>query len=185
MSHPEPCPAARTPDVYLLFAHEPYYPGTGTGEINTTVVAADTLLHPHVEQPDGIRIHELLTQGRRPGEIIPLATLTHELNGGADWPTVGDWERVTTDLVQLVQTQMCDALSLGLPKIARALICTGPHNQVRTFHAALGEPIIYGPDDRARVLDEVNRLLTSIATQQPLWPGEGLLPPAASARPAT
>ncbi len=32
-------------------------------------------------------------------EIIPLATLTHELGGGADWPAVGDWEHVTTDLV--------------------------------------------------------------------------------------
>ncbi|MFD0507771.1 hypothetical protein ACFQ0G_43430 [Streptomyces chiangmaiensis] len=47
----EPSPAARTPDVYLLFAHEPYYPGPGSREINTTVVAADSLLHPLSSAP--------------------------------------------------------------------------------------------------------------------------------------
>lgn len=71
---PESSPAVHTQDVYLLFAHEPYYPGPGTQEINTTVVAADSLLHPQVLQPDGTRIHDLLTQGRQPGEIIPLST---------------------------------------------------------------------------------------------------------------
>ncbi|WP_455362354.1 hypothetical protein [Streptomyces sp. SYSU K21746] len=179
MSQPEPGTVVRTADVYLLFAHEPYYPCPGTQEINTTVVTADTLLHPQVQQPDGARIHDLLTRGRQPGEIIPLATLTHELNGGADWPTVGDFERVTTDLVRLVQTQMCDALSLGLPEIARALICTGPgpDKEVRAFDAAAGECIVYGPDDRAKVLAEVCMLLTGIATEQPFWPGDELLPP--------
>ncbi|HKO83812.1 MAG TPA: hypothetical protein VJ140_04440, partial [Actinomycetota bacterium] len=174
---PQPNPAARTSDIYLLFAHEPYYPGPGTQEINTTVVAADTLLHPRILQPDGTRIHDLLTQGRQPREIIPLATLTHELNGGADWPTVGDWERVTADLVHLVQTQRCDALSLGLPEVARALICTGPDSRVRAFDAAAGGFTVYGPDDRAKVLTEVGMFLTGIATEQPFWPGDGLLPP--------
>ncbi|MEU1598457.1 hypothetical protein ABZ468_38015 [Streptomyces sp. NPDC005708] len=41
MPAPEPRPA-----VYLLFAHEPYYLGPGAQEINTTLVAADLLLHP-------------------------------------------------------------------------------------------------------------------------------------------
>ncbi|MER8009720.1 hypothetical protein [Streptomyces sp. NPDC094149] len=177
MPQPELSPAARTTDVYLLFAHEPYYPGPGTQEINTTVVAADTLLHPRVLQPDGTRIHDLLTKGRQPGEIIPLATLTHELNGGADWPAVGDWERVTADLVHLVQTQRCDALSLGLPEMARALICTGPESQVRAFDAAAGELTVYGPDDRTKVLAEVGLFLTGLAAEQPFWPGDGLLPP--------
>ncbi|ALV30720.1 hypothetical protein [Streptomyces sp. CdTB01] len=174
---PEPNTAARTSAVYLLFAHEPYYPGPGAQEINTTLVAADTLLHPQVLQPDGTRIHALLTQGRQPGEIIPLATLTHELNGGADWPTVGDWERVTVDLVHLVQTQMCDAVSLGLSEVARALVCTGPESQVRAFDAVAGDFTVYGPEDRTKILAEVGRFLTSIAAQRPLWPGEAPLPP--------
>ncbi|MGW2492366.1 hypothetical protein ACWCV9_34880 [Streptomyces sp. NPDC001606] len=165
MPQTEPTPAVRTTNVYLLFAHEPYYPGPGTQEINTTVVAAGSLLHPQVLQPDGARIHDLLTQGRRPGEIIPLATLTHELNGGADWPTVGDWERVTTDLVQLVRSGHCDALSLGLPEIARALVCTGPHNQVRVYDVAANEFIVYGPAERAAVLTEVDMVLTSLVTE--------------------
>ncbi|MFJ9729444.1 hypothetical protein ACIRP3_42610 [Streptomyces sp. NPDC101209] len=177
MPPPELSPAARMAEVYLLFAHEPYYPGPEIQEINTTVVAADTLLHPRILQPDGTRIHDLLTKGRQPGEIIPLATITHELNGGADWPAVGDWERVTADLVHLVQTQQCDALSLGLPEMARALICTGPESEVRAFDAAAGELTVYGPDDRTKVLTEVGMFLTGLAAEQPFWPGDGLLPP--------
>ncbi|MFE0520795.1 hypothetical protein [Streptomyces sp. NPDC058954] len=173
----EPDTTVRTATVYLLFAHEPYYPGPGAQEINTTLVAADTLLHPRILQPDGTRIHALLTQGRQPSAIVPLATLTHELNGGADWPAVGDWERVTADLVHLVQTKRCDALSVQLPEVARALICTGPNSQVRAFDAAAGEAIVYGPDERTKVLTEVGTFLTGLTAEQPFWPGDGLLPP--------
>ncbi|MGW2890625.1 hypothetical protein ACWDDN_36030 [Streptomyces griseoruber] len=179
MAQTEPSPAAHTPDVYLLFAHEPYYPGPGTQEINTTVVAAASLLHPQVLQPDGARIHDLLTHGRQPGEIIPLSTLTHELGGGADWPAVGNWERVTTDLVQLVHSGDCDALSLGLPEIARALVCTGPSSHVRAYDAAADDFIDYGPTERAAVLAEVDAFLASLVAEQDLWPGDGLLTPLA------
>lgn len=179
MSEFESSKAVRTPDVYLLFAHEPYYPGPAAQEINTTVVAAGSLLHPQVLQPDGARIHHLLTQGRRPGEIIPLATLTHELGGGADWPSVGDWERVTTDLVHLVRAGDCDALSLSLPEIARALVCTGPHCRVRAYDAAADAFLAYGPAERAAVLAEAGRFLACLVAEGDLWPGEGLLPPLA------
>ncbi|MCX4429554.1 hypothetical protein [Streptomyces mirabilis] len=168
LPQPQPGPDVRTADVYLLFAHEPYYPGPGTQEINTTVVTADTLLHPQVQQPDGARIHDFLTRGRQPGEIVPLATLTHELNGGADWPTVGDWESVTTDLLRLVREGECNALSLGLPEIARALICTGPHSHVRTYDAAADQFIAYGPTERAAVLAEVDKFLACIVAEQDL-----------------
>ncbi|MGW0825247.1 hypothetical protein [Streptomyces sp. NPDC002845] len=177
MPQTQPDHAARAADVYLLFAHEPYYPGPGAQEINTTLVPAASLLHPRVQQPDGAQIHDRLTRGRQPGEIVPLATLTHELGGGADWPTVGDWERITTDLLQLVRDGECDALSLGLPEIARALICTGPHSHVRAFDAAAGEFIAYGPAERAAVLAEVDTFLACLAAEQDLWPGDGLLAP--------
>jgi hypothetical protein len=167
----------RTTDVYLLFAHEPYYPGEDAQEINTSVVAAASLLHRQVHQPDGARIHERLTQGRRPGEIIPLATLTHELDGGAQWPYVGDWEKVTIDLVRLVRTGECDALSLGLPEIARALVCTGPNNHVRTVDTAAGHTLAYGPKERAAVLAEIDTCLACLVAEQDLWPGDNLLPP--------
>ncbi|OIJ99037.1 hypothetical protein BIV25_10710 [Streptomyces sp. MUSC 14] len=178
MTKPKSSEANRTPDVYLLLAHEAYFPG-GAQEINTTVVAAASLLHPQVRQPDGVRIHDLLTRGRRPGEIIPLATLTHELGGGADWPEVGDWEYVTTDLVQLVRAGRCDALSLGLPEIARALVCNGPHSHVRAYDAAADDFIVYGSAERAAVLAEVGAFLASLVTEQDLWPGDGLLAPLA------
>lgn len=176
MTEAQPENSVRATDVYLLFAHEPYYPGPGTQEINTTIVAAASLLHPQVRQPDGARIHDRLTRGRKSGEIVPLATLTHELGGGADWPQVGDWETVTTDLVQLVRAGECDALSLGLPSMARTLICTGPHSQVRAFNAAAGEFIAYGPAERAAVLAEVGTFLACLVAERDLWPGDGLLP---------
>ncbi|WP_328349108.1 hypothetical protein OG800_49075 [Streptomyces sp. NBC_00445] len=169
--------SARAADTYLLFAHEAYYPDSGTQEINTTVVAADSLLHPQVRQPDGARIHDRLTQGRQPGEIIPLSTLTHELDGGAGWPWVGDWEKVTTDLLQLVRTGECDALSLGLPETGRALVCVGPNSHVRAFDPAADQFITYGPQERAAVLAEVDMLLTGLVAEQEFWPGDGLLPP--------
>ncbi|MFD7282451.1 hypothetical protein ACFV80_36885 [Streptomyces sp. NPDC059862] len=135
-----------------------------------------------MRQPDGARIHDLLTQGRKQGEIIPLATLTHELGGGAGWPTVGGWERVTTDLLQFVRSGDCDALSLGLPEIARALVCAGPHSHVRAYDAAADDFIAYGPTERAAVLAEVDAFLAGLVAEQDLWPGDGLL--ASLTRPA-
>ncbi|MGI3225017.1 hypothetical protein ACRJ4B_14935 [Streptomyces sp. GTA36] len=177
MPQTQPDDHVHAADIYLLFAHEPYYPGPGSQEINTTLVPAASLLHPRVRQPDGAQIHDRLTHGRRPGEIVPLATLTHELGGGAGWPTVGDWESVTTDLLQLVRDGDCDALSLGLPEIARALICTGPHSHVRAFDAAAGQLIAYGPTERAAVLAEVDTFLAPLVAERTLWPGDGLLAP--------
>ncbi|MFE0930626.1 hypothetical protein [Streptomyces mutabilis] len=176
LNMPDHGPEQSTSGVYLLFAHEPYYPGPGTQEINTTVVAADSLLHPHVRQPDGVRIHDLLTTGRQPGEIVPLATLTHELNGGADWPRIGDWQGVTLDLLDLAHAGRCDALRLGLPELARALLCTGPHGLVRVLDATADDVVTCGSAERAVVLDEVGALLAAVAAEQPFWPGGSLLP---------
>ncbi|WP_225320927.1 hypothetical protein [Streptomyces luteolifulvus] len=176
MPQAEPSQGDPTLDVYLLFAHEPYYP-TAAQEINTTVVAAASLLLPHVRQPDGARIHGLLVHGRRPGEIVPLSTLTHELDRGTRWPEVGDWETVTENLLQVVRDRDCDALSLGLPEIARALVCVGPHSQIRAVDSTSGADRMYGPADRIGVLVEVGRQLAWAEAGCPMWPGEGLLPP--------
>ncbi|MFJ9822195.1 hypothetical protein ACIRU3_44625 [Streptomyces sp. NPDC101151] len=177
MPQHRPDHAARATDVYLLFAHEPYYPSPSAHEINTTLVAADSLLHPRVRQPDGAQIHDRLTQGRESKEIIPLATLTHELGGGADWPAVGDWQSVTIDLLQLARRGKCDAFSLGLPAIERVLICTGPHSHVRAFDTAAGQFNSYGPPERAAVLAEISAYLACLVAEHDLWPGDGLLPP--------
>ncbi|MEU8868015.1 hypothetical protein [Streptomyces umbrinus] len=166
-----------TGEVYLLFAHEAYYPAAAQ-EINTSVVAAASLLHPRVRQPDGARIYDRLTRGRRPGEIVPLATLTHELDGGTRWPEVGDWEAVTSDLLQLIRDRECDALSLDLPDIARALVCSGPHSEIRVYDPTAGRHQAYGPAERIEVLVEVGRQLARVEAGCALWPGDGLLAPA-------
>ncbi|MFE9976224.1 hypothetical protein ACFYRD_37340 [Streptomyces hirsutus] len=171
---PQDRPEQPTGEVYLLFAHEAYYPAAAQ-EINTSLVAAASLLHPHVRQPDGARIYERLTRGRRQGEIVPLSTLTHELDGGARWPEVGDWAAVTADLLQLIQDRKCDGLSLGLPDIARALVCSGPRSEVRAYDPAAERYQTYGPADRIEVLVEVGRQLAWAEAGCALWPGDGLL----------
>ncbi|GGQ97879.1 hypothetical protein [Streptomyces asoensis] len=148
-------------EVYLLFAHEAYHPAVGQ-EINTSLVAAACLLHPRVRQPDGARIYDRLTRGRRPGEIVPLATLTHELDEGRLWPKVGNWEAVTTDLLQLIRDRECDALSLDLPHIARALMCSGPHSEVRVHEPVTGRQQTYGAIERNEVLIDVGRQLAKL-----------------------
>ncbi|MBL1110492.1 hypothetical protein JK361_39130 [Streptomyces sp. 5-8] len=165
-------PAGTSP--YLLFAHEPYYP-LPAREINTSVVAAACLLHPHIKQPDGMRIHRQLVRGRRPGEIVPLATLTQELGGGARWGDVGDWEAVVADLVRLIRGEGCDALSLGLPTIERALLCSGPDSTVRVVDPATQECTSYGPQDRTAVLDQVRHHLAWAEAGGSLWPGDHVL----------
>ncbi|MER6186819.1 hypothetical protein [Streptomyces sp. NPDC001652] len=169
-------PAWQPCDVFLLFAHEPYYPASAQ-EINASLVHSASLLHPLVRQPDGARIHERLTRDREPGQIVLLATLTHELGGGTDWPKVGDWETVIADLVQLIRTGGCDALSLGLPTVERALICSGPDTTVRVYAPATDGFIPYGPEDRAAVLAHVGIRLVWAGAGQDLWPGDGLHTP--------
>ncbi|WP_406723399.1 hypothetical protein WJ438_00120 [Streptomyces sp. GD-15H] len=173
---PQDGPEPPTREVYLLFAHEAYYPAAAQ-EINTSLVAAASLLHPHVRQPDGARIYDRLTRGRRQGEIVPLSTLTHELDGGARWPEVGDWAAVTADLLQLIQDRECDGLSLHLPDIARALVCSGPRSEVRVYDLAAERYQAYGPADRIEVLVEVGRQLAWAEAGCALWPGDDLLIP--------
>ncbi len=88
-----------------------------------------------------------LGQGRRAGETIPPATLTHELGGAA------------------------------CPRSKRALLRTGPHSHIRVQDAAAGQSIDYGPTKCAAVLAEVDKALASLAGERALWPGDGLLPP--------
>lgn len=163
-------------EIYFLFAHEPYFPPHGLREVNCTIIAADTLLHPHVRQPDGARIHRLLHTGQRTdGEIVPLATLTHELDGGTGWHRVGDWERVVHDLLTLTRFGSCDSLGLGLPALERALICNGPKSQVINCNPDTGQREVHGPEQRSAVLAALGKQLSAAAAERPLWPGGGLL----------
>ena len=71
-------------DVYLLMQHEPYASSEHPVPIDATIVHALTLLHPAVPQPDGGRMYRCLTEfpSRTPGCLVPLSTLTFELDGG-------------------------------------------------------------------------------------------------------
>ncbi|MDX3266034.1 hypothetical protein AB0N87_38275 [Streptomyces sp. NPDC093228] len=80
-------------------------------------------------------------------------------------------------LLQLVRSGDCDALSVDLPEIARALVCTGPHSHVRAYNAATDDFIAYGPTERTAVLAELNTFLAGLVVEQELWPGDGLVLP--------
>ncbi|MEU1600017.1 hypothetical protein ABZ468_46385 [Streptomyces sp. NPDC005708] len=68
-------------------------------------------------------------------------------------------------------------MSLDLPDIARALVCSGPHSEVRTYDPAAGRYQAYGPADRIEVLVEVGKQLAWVEAGCVLWPGDGLLAP--------
>jgi hypothetical protein len=102
---------------------------------------------------------------------VPLATLTHELDGGTLWPQVGDWAAVTADLLHLIHDRGCDALGLGLPLIARALVCSGPRSEVRAYDPTAEDYQVFGPADRIEVLVEIGKQLARTESGRPLWPG--------------
>ena len=116
------------PDVYLLAAHEPYTDPRHPVPINATIVHAATLLHPQVPQPDGGMIYRCLTEfpDRRPHQIVPVSTLTYELDGGRLWPQVADWMTVVDALVTLARAGACDAMPLGLTQLQAFLLAQGP-----------------------------------------------------------
>jgi hypothetical protein len=147
-------------DVYLLALHEPYHAPEHRVPINATIVHARTLLHPLVLQPDGGRMYRCLTEfpGRTPGCLIPLSTLTFELDGGGLWPLIGDWERVVDDFLSLARNRDCDAMPLGLPQLQAALVGGGPS----MVHEHLNE--LHG---------HVHRF----AADGPFWPGDNLVAP--------
>ncbi|MEV0521808.1 hypothetical protein AB0I66_00125 [Streptomyces sp. NPDC050439] len=164
-------------EIYFLFAHAPYYPPHGLREVNTTIVAADTLLHPHVRQPDGARMHRLLHTGRRiDGQIVPLATLTHELDGGAGWEQTAHWENVLDDLLTLARFGSCDSVDLALPALERALVCSSPQARVINLNPQTGQRETHGPEQRAAVLATLSENLRTRQGGRALWPGAGLLP---------
>ena len=81
----------RVPDCYLGLHLD-----TGDAEAaGVLVVAPAALLHPHVPQPDGTVLYELVTghPDRAPHELVFLADLTVELRA---WPH-GTWVRLGID----------------------------------------------------------------------------------------
>ena len=166
------------PDVYLLAAHEPYTGPRHPVPINATIVHAATLRHPHVPQPDGGLIYRCLTEfpDRRPHQIVPISTLTYELDGGRLWPQIADWAAVVDALVPLARGRACDAIALGLPQVQAFLLAQGP-NTDSTLHYTDGTTAQRGPADRQRVLDDLTGHLHRVLAEGLFWPGDHLVPP--------
>jgi hypothetical protein len=131
-----------------------------------------------VPQPDGGRIYRCLTEfpGRTPGCVVPLSTLTAELDGGALWPRIGDWERVIAAVVEVARAGRCDAVPLGLPQVAATLLAGGPHTVLELHHPDGGRSSA-GPAERQQHLDELTKHVHRFAAQAPFWPGDNLVPP--------
>ncbi|MGW2721709.1 hypothetical protein [Streptomyces sp. NPDC001492] len=96
-------------------------------------------------------------------------------------PEAWDWDTVTESLLQVVGDRDCDALGLGLREIARLLVCNGQSSEIRAVDPTSGAHVAYGPADRIEVLVEIGSHLALAEAGSPLWPGNGLLPPANSA----
>lgn len=117
---------------------------------------AGLLLHPAVPQPAGGRTYRCLTEfpGRTPGSVVQLSTLTSELDGGALWHQIGDWERVLEAVVKVARTGRCDAVPLGLPDVAAALLAGGQQTVHELHHPdsapRSGRPAGLGNEIRAR-----------------------------------
>ncbi|WP_219516148.1 hypothetical protein [Nonomuraea ceibae] len=160
------------PDVYFLALHEPYRSAQHPVAINAVIVHAATLLHPALPQPDAGRIYRCLTEfpDRRPGCVVPLSTMTFELDGGRNWPLVGDWEQVVAGLIELARRGRCDAMPLGLPDLAATLLANGPMTRVRFA----GGPLV-DPAERQQCLDELAALVAQASGQAAFWPGDNLV----------
>ncbi|GAA4010664.1 hypothetical protein GCM10022247_36110 [Allokutzneria multivorans] len=164
------------PDVYLLALHEPYQTPQHPVPVNATVVHALTLLHPAVPQPDGGRVFRCLTEfpGRVPGEVVPLSTLTFELDGRRLWPQVADWERVVEAVVDIARHQGCDAMPLGLPEATVVALASGPET-VHELYYPDGGRAQSGPAERRQHLEEMTGHVRRFVEQGPFWPGANLV----------
>ncbi|WP_405114371.1 hypothetical protein OG559_09410 [Micromonospora sp. NBC_01405] len=165
-------------DVHFLAVHEPYEAPEHPVPINATIVHARTLLHPAVTQPDGALMYRCLTEfpDREPGCVVPLSTLTYELDGGAGWSLVGDWASVVDDIVWLSQQRKCDAMPLGLPPLAATLLSHGPATK-HTVHYIDAPSEIVGPAERRRELAQLTAAVRQYVARGPFWPGDDLVHP--------
>jgi hypothetical protein len=139
-------------DVYLLFLNRPpddVPPGDG----GATIVAAASLHHSELPQPDGLRLFDRLARDptRHAGALVFLSDLTAELaNEGLTWPEVGiDYEAVTDGVVALHRRRALRALRLTqLSDVAVTLLASGPHVQVQVAEcdgqsSKLLDPILF------------------------------------------
>ncbi len=167
-------------DVHLLVLHEPYESAEHPVPIDATIVHAATLLHPAVPQPDGGRMYRCLTEfpGRARGCLIPLSTLTYELDGGRLWPQIADWQAVVTAIVRLSRAKACDSIPTGLPHRGATLLSNGPNTRVFVYTAD-GSRSVVGRRERQEYIDELTGTVRDFVARGPFFPGHNLTTPPA------
>lgn len=104
--------------------------------------------------------------GRTPGEVVPLSTLTFELDGGQLWPLVADWERVVDAVVHIARHQGCDAMPMGLPQLTAVLVGGGP-TTVHKLYRQDGSRSQAGPVERQQHLDELTDHVRRVCRGRP------------------
>ena len=157
-------------DVFVLTVHAPY-DVPDRPPVTATIVSAKTLLHPRVPQPAGRRLHDGLTRPpRMPDELVPVSTLAFE-QGGDLSARIPGWQAITLTLVELARAQACDAIPMTLPAASEALLVNGPESRVTLHDRSNGRSREYGPDDRARVLADLQAHVDAMLAQGPFWPG--------------
>ena len=126
---PEPMPQPLE-DMYLLFLNRPP-DDILRGDGGATIVAAASLHHPELPQPDAQRLFDRLAfhPGRHAGALVFLSDVSAELAAeGLTWPEAGiDYEAVTDRLVELHRRRAVRALRLTqLSEVAVTLLASGP-----------------------------------------------------------
>src|SRR5262245_39226016 len=113
-------------DIHLLFLNRApdEWPSDDEG---ATIVAAVSLDHPKLPQPDSRRLLDLLVRhpDRHAGDLVFLSDLSGELAAaGLDWSDIGvDWLAVTDALVALWRRGQFRALRLQqLAEVAMILL---------------------------------------------------------------
>jgi hypothetical protein len=172
-------PCVEAAEVYLLTLHEPYEDPAHPVPLNATIVHSLTMLNKRISQPDGGAVYRCLTEfpGRHSGMIVPLSTLTYELDGGALWPYVADWEAVCDGVVALARYGGCDALRLRLSMPTLAVLSQGPVATLRHISREDGSVRVTGRAERQRELQKLELQLREMVAEGPFWPGEPLTAP--------
>jgi hypothetical protein len=139
-AHGEILEPGRVPDCYLGLRLDPA--DHGGEEADVLVVGPASLLHPHVPQPDGTVLYELVTghPDRAPRQLVFLADLTVELRARP----LDTWAKVGVDPQAAARTvvagwQRGDPLGLRLGGLTAEEALALDHPAMTLVRAQLGD----------------------------------------------
>jgi hypothetical protein len=129
-AHGQVLEAGRVPDCYLGLLLPPGPAGEPEAG-SVLVVAPAALLHPHIPQPAGSLVYELVAghQERQPGKLVFLADLTLELRAWSNdtWTAVGvDPDQVAEAVIGYWRDGQIDGLQVDDLAFEEAQALTRP-----------------------------------------------------------